>query len=169
MPWIIWNLTECTLSVIVLQLLDLLQFSLKLHLGVSSLQDFHCFLTYFFPWLALASPLPPANSVLWSLPDHGPCWSWGNPSLILPWSYQLYTNIVKDLSCHCLPTITWWRSTFHRYFNLETYRLHITAIVLPGLPAAHCHGLSSINQGCHPPLYWCLSDLLPCYWWSSNW
>ena len=41
-------------------------------------------------------------------------------------------------------------------------------MVLSGLPTTHCHGLSSIIQRYHPPLHWCLSDLLPCYWWSSN-
>jgi len=50
----------------------------------------------------------------------GPRRSWGNPPLILSWSYQFYTNIVKGLSCHGPPPITWWWSTFHQCFNLKT-------------------------------------------------
>ena len=67
---------------------------------------------------------------------------------------------LRTTHCNSFSLITWLWSAFYQYFKLETYRLHTTTMVLSGLPATHCHGFPSINQGCHPPLRWCLSDLL---------
>ena len=122
----------------------------------------------FFPLTCIASPLSPANSILWRFPGHGALPVLGSPPLILSWSYQLYINTVKGLSCYGLPPITWLWSTFHRCFNLETHPLHITDMVIPRLSITHYHDLPSINQECHPPLHWCSSDLLSYYWCFSN-
>ena len=114
-------------SSFLLKLLDLV-FSLNLHCITAATSKFR-FVMPSRPW--------------------GPCRSWDNLLLILPWSYQLYMNIVKDLSCHGLPPITWWWSTFYRCFNLETYRLHITVMVGAFSPHTVMVFLPSIKLAIH--------------------